>query len=471
MTGQKTRRARIARRLIGLFTLAALLAAFLWFRPDRALQVATGVVAATLCSEVFVSEQEPDQVYTQALLPTPGLKLLARRMHYTVDRAQKEVRADWAGYFASRAVDRGSAGCRLVPADAPVPPAPILAPIATAALLPDIAGPDLVAPADPALAAALDHVFAEPEAGPPHWVKAVVVVKDGRVIAERYAPGIGIDTPLLGYSASKTTINALVGILVGQGKLKVDAPAPVAGWADPADPRHAITLDNLLRMTSGLAAEESDDGFDPTSRMLYIKPDMAGFAERAGLKRPPGTVWEYASPNTLILSRIVKDAVGGTETDVLNFARHDLFGPLGMRSVVFETNSTGTPVCSTNMLASARDWARLGLLYLNDGVVGGERLFPAGWVAYSRRSTLGTSYGAGLWTNDGPSEDAQDRIAAGMPADGFYASGRLGQRVYVMPSQQLVIVRLGITQQLGFGMGGDLRLIREVIAATAVPHA
>ena len=102
-----------------------------------------------------------------------------------------------------------------------------------------------------ALAAALDHVFAEPETGPPAWVKAIVVVKDGRVIAERYVPGVGIDTPLPGYSLSKTTINALIGILVGEGKLQVAAPAPVAAWADPASPRHAITLDNLLRMTSG----------------------------------------------------------------------------------------------------------------------------------------------------------------------------------------------------------------------------
>jgi CubicO group peptidase (beta-lactamase class C family) len=467
MTGRQN---RIARRIIGLGILAGMLAAAFWFRPDRALKVATGVVASTLCSEVFVSSQDPDQVYAQALLPTPGLQLLARRMHYTVDRAQKEVRTDWAGFFASRSVDRGTAGCRLLPADAPVPPPPALAPIAAAALLPDLAGPGLVVPADPALAAALDHVFAEPDAGPPLWVKAVVVVKDGRVIAERYAPGIGADTPLLGYSASKTAINALVGILVNQGKLQVEAPAPVAAWAEPTDARHAITIDNLLRMTSGLAAEETDDGFDPTSRMLFIEPDMAGFAEQAALKRPPGTVWEYESPNTLILSRIVKDAVGGSEADVLNFARRDLFGPLGMQSAVFETDATGTPVGSTNMLASARDWAKLGLLYLNDGVVGGQRLLPAGWVAYSRRSTLGTSYGAGLWTNDGTSEGAQGRIAAGMPADSFYASGRLGQRVYVMPSQQLVIVRLGISQQPGFGLDGDLRLIREVIAATAVPH-
>jgi CubicO group peptidase (beta-lactamase class C family) len=470
MVAQKTRRARTARRFVGFGMLAALMAAALWFRPDRALQVATGVVADTLCSEVFVSGQEPDQVYAQVLLPTPGLNLLTRLMHYTVDHTQKEVRADLAGVFASRSVDRGVAGCRLIPADAPVPPPPHVAPIATPALLPDIAGPAPVAPADSALAAALDHVFAEPETGPPAWVKTIVVVKDGQVIAERYAPGIGIDTPLLGYSLSKTTINALIGILVGQGKLQVDAPAPVGAWADPASPRHAITLDNLLRMTSGLAAEESDNSFDPTSRMLYIEPDMAAFAERAGLKRPPGTVWEYASPNTLILSRIIKDAVGGTEADVLNFARSTLFGPLGMKSVVFETDSTGTPIGSTSMLASARDWAKLGLLYLNDGVVGGKRLFPEGWVAYSRRSTLGTSYGAGLWTNDGQNEHAQERIRSGMPADAFYASGRLGQRVYIMPSQQLVIVRLGITQQPGFGISGDLRLIREVIAATAGPH-
>jgi CubicO group peptidase (beta-lactamase class C family) len=198
---------------------------------------------------------------------------------------------------------------------------------------------------------------------------------------------------------------------------------------------------------------------------------MAAFAEGSALKRPPGTVWEYASPNTLIVSRIVKDAVGGTEAGVLDFARRELFGPLGMRSVVFETDAAGTPVGSTSMLASARDWARLGLLYLNDGVAGVRRLLPEGWVEYSKRSTLGSPYGAGLWTNDSTDEGARGRIRAGMPADGFFATGRLGQRIYIMPSQRLVIVRMGVTQQPDAAIIGDIRLIRDVIAATGAPHA
>jgi CubicO group peptidase (beta-lactamase class C family) len=461
---------RAGRVGLGIVTVV-LVAATVWFRPDRAMLVATGTVAKTLCSGVFVSGLDPDQVYAETLLPTPGLKRLSRLMQYTVDTKRSEVRADWADYFKSRAVYRGDAGCMLWRLRSPVPPAPALAAFASRAELLDIASSAAIVPGDSALSQALDRAFAEPTTGPRRRVKAVVVVKDGQVIAERYAPGVGVDTPLPGYSASKTAINALVGILVSQGKLRIDAPAPVAAWAGPGDRRHVITLDNLLRMTSGLAAEESDSGFDPTSRMMFVEPDMAAFAERAKLKRQPGTAWEYASPNTLIVSRIVKDAVGGREADVLNFARRELFAPLGMRMAVFETDAVGTPVGSTNMLASARDWARLGLLYLNDGVVGGRRLLPEGWVDYSRRSTLGSTYGAGVWTNDGPSDGARGRIRDGMPADGFFASGRLGQRIYVMPSRRLVVVRMGVTQQPpDFDIIGDLRLIRDMIAATTGLH-
>jgi hypothetical protein len=199
--------------------------------------------------------------------------------------------------------------------------------------------------------------------------------------------------------------------------------------------------------------------------MLFIEPDMAGFAAHALLAHPPGEVWAYTSGNTLLVARIVTNAVGGTETDVLNFARSALFGPLGMRTAVIETDATGTPVGSTFILASARDWARLGLLYLNDGVVGGRRVLPEGWVSYTRRPTLGTDYGAGVFINDSSSNAAQGRIRAGMPDDAFFASGRLGQRIYIMPSQRLVVVRFGVTQSPGFDIVGDMHLIREVIAA------
>lgn len=441
--------------------------ALAFFRPDRAIQVATGLTARTLCSESFISGLDPSRVYAESLKPTGGFGLLGHRLHYQVDPKAKEVRADWAGMFHSRAVYRGAAGCQLRRGEGPTPAAPSLKPYDAAPDLPEIAGADLVVPADPAVVQALDRMFSEPVGGPPRYVHAVVIVKDGRVIAERYAPGIGIDTPLFGYSMTKTVTSALVGVLVGEGRLKVEAPAPVAAWRGAGDPRGAITLDNLLRMDSGLAAEETDSGFDPTSRMLYAEPDMAAFAARARLKHPPGTVWEYQSPNTILLARIVEDTVGGHEADALNFARAALFGPLGMRTAVLETDAAGTPVGSQSLLASARDWAKLGQLYLNDGMAGTRRILPEGWVAYSHRSTLGSPYGAGLWTNQSKAKDAFARVTrGGMPADGYFASGHLGQRIYVLPGQKLVIVRLGVTHQPGFDIEGDLRLIRAVIGAT-----
>jgi hypothetical protein len=335
----------------------------------------------------------------------------------------------------------------------------------TAALLPEVAGPDIVEPSDPRLVRALDRLFAEQGGAALRRVKAVVVVKDGHVIAERYAPGIGIDTPLLGYSVSKLVINALAGILVGQGRLSLDAPTPVAAWAPAADPRHAITLDNLLRMTSGLAIAESDRGLDPVSRMLFTEPDMAAFAAEAALTHRPGAVWAYTSGNTLLAARLITNAVGGTEADVLNFARSALFGPLGMHTAVIETDAAGTPVGSTFILASARDWSRLGLLYLNDGVVAGQRVLPEGWVSYTKRPTLASDYGAGVFTNAGANDAAKGRIRAGMPADAFFASGRLGQRIYIMPSQRLVVVRSGFTHGGDFDIAADMRLLREIIAA------
>ena len=176
--------------------------------------------------------------------------------------------------------------------------------------LPEIAGPSLVEPRDAKLRAALDQVFANPGRRPQGWVKAVVVVHDGHVIAERYASGYGVDTPLVGWSATKSVTNALIGILVRQGKLAVDQPAPVSDWSGPHDPRHAITVDRLLRMTSGLAVKETNSGFDPESRMLYLERDMAGFAERAGIRGTPGSRWDYTSANTLILSRIIRASCG-----------------------------------------------------------------------------------------------------------------------------------------------------------------
>jgi len=223
------------------------------------------------------------------------------------------------------------------------------------------AGPETaleVLPASPKLEAALDRAFAEPGEPPYRRVKAIVILHNGKVVAERYAQGYTAGTPILGYSLAKSVTNALIGILVREKKLTVEQRAPVAEWENPSDSRHEITIDELLRMTSGLALGESDIGSDPVSRMLFLESDMAGFAARARLEAAPGKRWEYSSGNTLILSRIIRDSVGGRAADVAAFARKELFEPLGISTVTIEFDAVGTPVGSIYIYASARDWAR-----------------------------------------------------------------------------------------------------------------
>ena len=160
----------------------------------------------------------------------------------------------------------------------------LLAPIAPASS-------EVVEPQDARLRSALDAIFAEPPEGPRRWTTSVVVLLDGRVVAERYARGYGITTPILGFSMTKSVMSALVGILVQKGLLRVDARAPFAAWDSPSDPRNAITIEHLLRMDSGLDLDETGTGFDPSNRMLYDEPDMAAYAERARLIAAPATRW------------------------------------------------------------------------------------------------------------------------------------------------------------------------------------
>jgi len=459
--------------IVVLLVIAALIGASVWFclKITPGIRVGTAVVSQTLCSGVFVSGLDPDQLYVEAVRPIPGQDLLAKRLKIDVDRKRQQVSTTWAGMFESRAVYRQGSGCRLVLADDAkyAQRWKGVAPRSERLLAVDSVPRLEVAAPSPQLEAALDRAFREPDKPPYRFVKSIVILHGGKLVAERYAPGYRAETPMLGYSLSKSVINALSGILVRQGKLSVEQPAPVAEWANPSDPRHAITLAELMRMSSGLAIEESDSGFDPVSRMLFLESDMAGFASRSKLQAAPGSQWEYTSGNTLILSRVIRDAVGGHAEDVVAFARKELFEPLGITTATIEFDAAGTPVGSTNILASARDWARFGELYRNDGVVKGKRILPEGWVKYSAAPTLNHGYGAGFWTNRGAYGYAKDRIEAGMPEDAFYGSGNLGQRVVVIPSEGLVVVRLGWTHSDGFDMNGLLRLISDTKAALNNP--
>jgi len=436
--------------------------------------ISTGFFANILCSETFVSGLDPVRTFAETTSAMPGSGLLTWATDDRVDRARKDVTVTLFGLFRSRAVYRDGVGCTLdhdhplVDAAVPTDDQP------AAALLREIAGPAVVAPATPQLAAALDRAFAEPDAPPFRHTRAIVIVKDGRIVAERYAEGFGVDTPLLGFSATKSVVSALIGILVRERKLTRDAPAPIAAWQGEGDPRHAITVDQLLRHTAGLALGSSlqaniGSALEPVNRMKFVEDDMAACAESAALETAPGRTWNYHDGNYLVLSQLIRDATGGRPADVLRFAQRELFAPLGMNHVTLQFDGAGTLEGSSQMLASARDWARFGQLYLNDGVVGGKRILPVGWVNYSAAPTPGAfvGYGAGFWTNLGDSKGAAYRIQQGWPRDALFAKGSIGQYVIVIPSEHLVIVRFGRTANWPLDADGVSRLVAESVAATS----
>jgi CubicO group peptidase (beta-lactamase class C family) len=458
----------ISRRLIAnALVLAALVAAAAIFRPDRAIRTATGAVADAVCAKTFVSGLDPQAVFDETM-DRPGIRRMRLIMGYQLDRPAGTVDVSVMGLFGSRAAFHDGLGCVLLHGSKPpyLPKSDIdaLKVPKTPPLLDEIAGPDIVAASDPALTAALDHAFEEPAAPPFRRTKAVVVVRDGKVIAERYAAGIGVDTPLPGFSMTKSVVNALLGILTQQGLVTPSLPAPVPEWRGSSDPRREIEVEHLMRMTTGLALDETGSGFDPSNQM-YLYSDMAGFAVTAPMIAAPGTRWHYSSATTQLLARIIRDAVGGPE-QTLAFAWRELFNPLRMRNVTLEFDASGTLQGAANMLASARDWARFGQLYLNDGLVGGKRILHEDWVDFCAAATLDTDYGAGFWTNRSEHEDARGRVRLGIPHDAFFASGNLGQRVVIIPSQHLVIVRLGDSVDPTGDISGLGRLVREVIAAT-----
>lgn len=437
-------------------------------------KVTTGFVASILCSETFVSGQTPERVLSDTTDAMPGAWLINWALNVTVDTSRQDVTVSLLGLGQSRAVHRPGLGCYLDHGDTVANISLPSADLEQPALLPYIAGPGVVAPATPQLAAALDRAFAEPEPGPRRHTKAIVVVKDSHVVAERYAEGYGVATPILGFSATKSVISALTGILVRKGALTLDRPAPIAAWRGAGDPRSAITVDHLLRHTAGLAIGSSLEAslsaaFEPVNRMKFMESDMAGYAESLDLATTPGEAWNYNDGNSIVLSHLIRQAAGGKAADVIRFARQELFAPLGMRNVTIEFDASGNPEGSSQMLASARDWARFGQLYLDDGVIGGKRILPEGWVNYSASPTRNAwvGYGAGFWTNRGDSFGASYRVEHGWPSDAFFAKGTIGQYVIIIPSERLVIVRLGRSPNWPPAADGVFDLVRDVVKATS----
>jgi hypothetical protein len=266
--------------------------------------------------------------------------------------------------------------------------------------------------------------------------RAVLVIYKDQIIAEQYTKGFTKESKILGWSMTKSIMSTVFGVLQHQGKLNVQDKAPIASWQN--DDRKNITIHNLLQMNSGLAWDEDYGSISDVTKMLFLEKDMTKAQERKPLKYETNASWNYSSGTTNLLSGILRSQFG-THQEYLDYWYSDFIDKIGMNSMVIETDMNGTYVGSSYAWATPRDWGKFGLLYLHQGNWNGEQLFTKDWVDYVTTPTPTSNgrYGAQFWLNaKGKFKD--------VPTNMFYADGFQGQRVYILPDQDLVVVRFGL---------------------------
>ena len=272
---------------------------------------------------------------------------------------------------------------------------------------------------------------------------ALCIIQGGVPVATWYAPGIKPSTPLAGWSMVKSVTNALVGILVSQGRIDIHAPLPDGIWRGRQDRRNTISMHHLLQMSSGLSWTERYWWDSDVTRMLFDSEDASHIITGKKYGRKPASYWQYASGTTNMISKALSLLL---DKEYHSFPYKELFAPLGMSSALIETDATGKFVTSSYMLANAADWAKFGQLYAQGGIWNGKRILPHHWVRYSTTPTDAAphnEYGAHFWLNQGFKGDPQSRKMPDVPPSVYYASGFGGQRIFIVPTHDLVLVRLG----------------------------
>jgi CubicO group peptidase (beta-lactamase class C family) len=423
------------------------------------LSAGSGFSAKNICSGHFISGMPGQLVVDQALVSAASV---LSHVSFKIDENQQWVDTRIFGLAGRRAVFMDGTGCTLLsPGEDHLQRR--LKKLPERKLDHQQAWPHGAPPAvnNGHLEALLERAFSEPDSQRLRNTKAVVVIHNGQLVAEKYAEGIDTNTALIGWSMSKSVTNLLIGILVGDGKLSLQQAAPVPVWhLNTDDPRSAISIDHLLRMSSGLEFGEHYALYSDVTRMLSVESDAAGFAASKPLFVEPDSLWAYSSGTSNILAGIIKQSVGGTFQDYYEFPQKRLFQPLGIRSASMETDHNGTFISSSYMYASARDWARLGQLCLQDGYWQGQPLLPEGWINYSTTATPNNpknNFGAHFWLNAEPDDPSKQRVWPSLPADTYSMNGFQGQRVIIVPSKNLVVVRMGFSP-------GENRGIEELVS-------
>lgn len=414
-------------------------------------EIALGSAVKRLCSSVRVSGRTVDHVRAHEL-DNPALAEATFNF-------QDDVVSGTLNGMTVEALYRPHLGCTLLKNTSPqvlrAQFKPELYPVATVSEQPwplghQVSLPDAVPGVDlAAINAAVDNAFEDMEPDQDIDTRAVIVIHKGQIIAEKYAEPFHADMPQLGWSMSKTVTAALTGILAGDGLLHMDSVTRVAEWQGGSDDRRRIVIDDLLRMSSGLEYSEvyTAGSMSDVILMLYTTGDTAAYAVNKPLLYPPGENFYYSSGTTNIVSRINRQVFNNHQS-YFNFPQERLFSKLGMTSAVFETDASGTFVGSSYLYATPRDWAKIALLYLQDGVWNGEQILPEGWVDYSLTPTHAAAqgeYGVQIWLNAGSAVNSDDRPFPQFPTNMFYLSGFEGQNIVVLPDQELIVLRMGYT--------------------------
>jgi CubicO group peptidase (beta-lactamase class C family) len=414
------------------------------------ISMGAGLKAGHMCSAVFVAGRTPDAVLRDELADLhPKLDFVPDPL---VDQESRSVSVSLPlGLMVRRAVWRERVGCTVLPPGGSVEN---LAPVASAAIPPlpgdpaEIPWPDgdLIpeAPMPPevdekSLGETVEAAFSRAGERPSRTL-GVVVVYRGQIVAERYAPGFDVHTQYRSWSSAKSIVGALIGILIGEKRLELDAPAPIPEWQAPGDLRGQIRVSHLLHMSSGL---ESGGAWTPEAYWNGI--DTAAAVSRTALEAVPGTRWKYSNYDTLLLVRTIREVMGDPAA-YLAFPYRALLHRIGMRDTIPELDPYGNYILSSQVYTTPRDLARLGLLYLNDGWWQGERILPEGWVAYTTTPAPATlslpddheahaGYGAQFWLYG---RDPR------LPADTYSTSGARGQHATIVPSHRLVVARMGL---------------------------
>ncbi len=431
--------------------LIAFIIAFFWANPKAysylryGPTVINGLGAKLLCSGVFVAGRDATDVFRQDVLTSHAL---AQYSSFDVNQQTEEVEVSSFGLFSQKAKYNSDFGCSLYHHEAPAFEAPSIAQQAGFQWAESELSEDIQN--------ILEDIIQENEQKPHIDTRALLVAHQGKIIGEAYAPGYEQSSQFLSWSMAKSVTSSLVGIWLEEHGQNIDQSPGFTEWQN--DDRKNIHLRHLLNMASGLAFDESYGPGDNATPMLFFEDNMARYARTAAaeVEAAPGEKFVYSSGTTNILSGWLFDKLNGSE-NYYRFAQEKLFLPSGIQGATFEPDASGSFVGSSYLYMTAREWAKFGQLYLQRGNLNGQQIVPEHWVDFVKTPIEAApkgEYGGQFWLNAGAKDDNSKRMFKDLPTDLYLASGHNGQYVVIIPSRELVMVRLGWSNGERFDLNG-----------------